>query len=158
MALVKCSECGKDVSSQAESCPGCGHPTKPASPPKNAGKQRTSKLSWILLVAIICGVLFFTQSRQFKEQRLPPMPVTVGFRNALLGPGMVLQIKNTSDRSIPVRVTVVNPSIKVGKTFRLDISARNTGEIGHLEGWALSHGDTLSIYNDGFKTWNGSIP
>lgn len=26
MALIKCSECGKDISDQASSCPSCGHP------------------------------------------------------------------------------------------------------------------------------------
>ena len=28
MALVKCSECGKEISSNAESCPNCGNPMK----------------------------------------------------------------------------------------------------------------------------------
>ena len=31
MALVKCSECGKEVSSNAEACPNCGNPTRPKS-------------------------------------------------------------------------------------------------------------------------------
>lgn len=26
MALVRCPECGRDVSTQASACPGCGHP------------------------------------------------------------------------------------------------------------------------------------
>jgi len=26
MALIKCSECGRDVSDSASSCPNCGHP------------------------------------------------------------------------------------------------------------------------------------
>ena len=30
MALIKCPECGKDVSSEAESCPYCGYPIKTA--------------------------------------------------------------------------------------------------------------------------------
>ena len=28
MALIKCPECGKDVSSEAASCPYCGYPIK----------------------------------------------------------------------------------------------------------------------------------
>lgn len=28
MALIKCSECGKEISDKAASCPGCGYPTK----------------------------------------------------------------------------------------------------------------------------------
>ena len=34
MALIKCSECGKDVSDKAAACPGCGNPvqSKPSKP------------------------------------------------------------------------------------------------------------------------------
>ena len=32
MALVQCPECGKEVSSAAAACPGCGHPVLPAHP------------------------------------------------------------------------------------------------------------------------------
>lgn len=30
MAMMKCPDCGKDVSNQATACPGCGHPIKAA--------------------------------------------------------------------------------------------------------------------------------
>lgn len=28
MAIIQCSECGKDVSTKAKACPACGAPTK----------------------------------------------------------------------------------------------------------------------------------
>lgn len=38
MALITCPECPRDVSDQAASCPGCGHPLQRAAPPqKHAG-------------------------------------------------------------------------------------------------------------------------
>jgi len=46
MALVKCKECGKEISSQAESCPNCGR-KKPKS---------TSTVTWIVLGIIVFGV------------------------------------------------------------------------------------------------------
>ena len=33
MALVKCGECGREISDRAESCPGCGMPMQAAKPP-----------------------------------------------------------------------------------------------------------------------------
>ena len=42
MALVKCKECGEDVSSKAKSCPKCG--AKPA--------KQTSALTWIIFFII----------------------------------------------------------------------------------------------------------
>ena len=29
MAIIKCAECGRDISDAAAACPGCGHPLKP---------------------------------------------------------------------------------------------------------------------------------
>jgi hypothetical protein len=33
MALIKCSECGRDISDKAEACPGCGAPVTVSQPP-----------------------------------------------------------------------------------------------------------------------------
>lgn len=30
MALIDCPECGRQISTAAEACPGCGHPNRPA--------------------------------------------------------------------------------------------------------------------------------
>jgi TM2 domain-containing membrane protein YozV len=35
MALVKCMECGKEISSNAQACPSCGYTTRPAAESKN---------------------------------------------------------------------------------------------------------------------------
>ncbi|MDY0241308.1 MAG: zinc-ribbon domain-containing protein [Rhodospirillaceae bacterium] len=46
MSLVKCPECGKDVSDAATSCPNCGHPihARPASPPASSAAPATEKM------------------------------------------------------------------------------------------------------------------
>lgn len=61
MALIKCPECGKEVSSGAASCPNCGHPI---SPQKQIVKETVVKekkkrgcLSTILFVVIIIAVI-----------------------------------------------------------------------------------------------------
>ena len=46
MALVKCKECGKEVSIKAESCPQCGA----------KGKKKTSIFTWLVLFLIIAAV------------------------------------------------------------------------------------------------------
>jgi hypothetical protein len=37
MVLVKCPECGRDISSNAEACPNCGNPMKSTGAPQNTG-------------------------------------------------------------------------------------------------------------------------
>lgn len=50
MAIVKCRECRKDVSSEAANCPHCGAPVK--KPPKTFGCGTA-----VVLVVVIVGVL-----------------------------------------------------------------------------------------------------
>ena len=37
MALIHCRECGREISDQADACPGCGYPMKEKSSPSGAG-------------------------------------------------------------------------------------------------------------------------
>ena len=50
MALIKCKECGHDVSDKASACPNCGCPIG------NVDKQpeKTKTLLWLLVVALLC--------------------------------------------------------------------------------------------------------
>ncbi len=52
MALKKCKECGKDISSKAELCPHCG-----AKAPK-----KTSLVTWLILILILLGIYAANQS------------------------------------------------------------------------------------------------
>lgn len=61
MALVKCKECGEQVSTKAKTCPKCG-----AKPPK-----KTSFLTWAVLVFIALTVygVYQQESNMTPEQR-----------------------------------------------------------------------------------------
>lgn len=158
MALINCTECSKEISELAAACPGCGAPVLKANSAPATENKKTSKSTWAVLAAIIFGIFLYTQSRDYKEQSLPPLPVEVGFRNALTGPGLVLQVKNTSDKAIVTLVTLKSPTMQQEKSFRLDIPAQGITEVGHKEGWVLAHGDTLKIFNEQFQSWSGNIP
>jgi hypothetical protein len=47
MALIKCKECGQEVSKKAKTCPGCGAPVK----------AQTSGCAWLFLIGIIFMVV-----------------------------------------------------------------------------------------------------
>lgn len=49
MSLIRCEECGKDISDQAKKCPNCGYPVKK--------KLSTKKPIWIKIVAVIFGLI-----------------------------------------------------------------------------------------------------
>ena len=48
MALVKCTDCGKEVSENAETCPNCGNPVR----------LESKKLSSAAITLIIIGGIF----------------------------------------------------------------------------------------------------
>lgn len=54
MAMINCPECGEEVSSEATSCPNCGHPmTKPAGQP--------AAVLVMAIISIACSVYVLTQ-------------------------------------------------------------------------------------------------
>jgi hypothetical protein len=65
MALITCSECGRQISTAATACPGCGAPVtkvnpppSPAVPPPLLVAKTKSKSLWVWLAAVV-GVLLF---------------------------------------------------------------------------------------------------
>jgi hypothetical protein len=123
-----------------------------------ASLRRVSPLIWVVLVLVALGLGWLFQSAAFREIGRPPMPVEVGFRKALLGPGLVLDVSNNSDRQLSVLVDLANPTTKQEKSFRMDIAAHDMSELGHAEGWALASGDAIRISHHDYKSWTGSVP
>jgi hypothetical protein len=61
MALIKCIECGAEVSDKAAACPKCGHPVGPRTPFQAAyvpPPREEKKGGWLKWVAIVPAALF----------------------------------------------------------------------------------------------------
>lgn len=155
MALTTCTECQKQVSSNATACPHCGNPL--GSQPAAKEKKSTGSVTWIALILILVGVFWYLP-KVSREENLPAMPVAVKTRPALTGPGLVLVVKNTSSRYLTYMVTLKNPTTAQEKSFRLDAAPSGDVEIGHKEGWALSSGDIIKIVHSEYQSWGGNVP
>lgn len=73
MALIKCRECGKDVSTEAVACPNCGAPVALA--PKTTIGAKAKKHSNILgtfFLAIVFAVVIATCSNDYKNEESKP--------------------------------------------------------------------------------------
>ena len=66
MALIKCRECGKEISDKAKSCPNCGSPTFFA---EEENKDNLKSIAFIVL--IIGGVIFGVKYSQFCGRYIP---------------------------------------------------------------------------------------
>ena len=59
MALIKCSECGKEISSEAKVCPNCGKPLVIEQPIAQEDTSDCSKVAIISIGAILMIIGFF---------------------------------------------------------------------------------------------------
>ena len=99
MALINCSECGRQVSDKAESCPQCGAPIASALETEAAGaKLRTIQqagkrlkthifISAVLFWVGIVGVIVVAQSAS--RGGVPPSPVVTMVAITMIFAGLV---------------------------------------------------------------------
>lgn len=53
MALIKCTECGNEISDKAVSCPGCGAPVKEVQPVSVRGSKNVGCMTLIISLFIV---------------------------------------------------------------------------------------------------------
>lgn len=80
----------------------------------------------------------------------PELPVSVSYRKAMMGPGLVAIISTTIKQPVPVIATFSNPNLGTSKKMEIHLSASSSTEIGHAEGVILENGDTITIENKNY--------
>lgn len=135
---------------------GPGYPYE--APTSTPPKKETSWGTWLTALFLAGAAIWYFQSPLYKNQYKPEMPVKVGFRPSITGPGLVLRVENSSDRHLSILATLTNPSINDSRNFRLDVPPGGTSETGYREGWRLASGDRIVLTHDDYRNWQGSIP
>jgi hypothetical protein len=158
MGLRNCYECGNAVSDRASACPKCGAPqasavASPTSGPQAPTRRRTHPLAWMALAGIIG---YFSYAAY--QANLPKIPVAVKYRPALTQPGLVLMFENTSDSALTFVATLTRPATSNTRSLELLAGAHQTVSISSRDGWLGEHGDQVTLKNNHFQTWSGSIP
>src|SRR5437867_10845405 len=76
MALIRCYECGKEISSLATACPSCGAPTRstivPPSLPTRARPVSRAKQLFLGTLAVLTGLVFVLVIRGVTHQPNTP--------------------------------------------------------------------------------------
>jgi hypothetical protein len=161
MALRHCYECGNNVSDKAPACPKCGAPQGASLSAGMQGtltvqapqKRKTHPITWVILILLVSLAYYYS-----RQVSLPSLPITVQFRPALLGPGLVLMFENTSDSPITFVARLNRPATNITRSLELYAPAHRTVSIGSRDGWLGEHGDQITLKNNNSQTWNGSIP
>ena len=102
----------------------------------------------LIVVAVIACVLILNRAQELSR---PPLPVSVGFRQALMGPGLVAMFRNNSAVLLEVKATIQSSDINSTKTYQLVLPPNGVQEIGWLEGWSFVPGQRIDLMNNRFR-------
>jgi len=115
-------------------------------------KRKTHPITWVAFFAHV-GFAFY----YIRQLSLPPIPVAVQFRSALLWPGLAVMFENTSDSPITFVATLTRPATNVTKSLALHPGPQDNEH--SFTGWLVGeHGDQIALKNNSYKTWTGFIP
>lgn len=86
------------------------------------------------------------------------LPVSVRFRDALMGHGLVAILETTEKAPLTVAVTWESAATGRKLETQVNISAQGRAELGHREGFAIEPGDALSLFRKGFNPLEVKAP
>ena len=109
-------------------------------------KKIAKRILVYAVILLIVGVYFYEKG---VVQKMAAFPFEVKYRKALTGNGYVDQIVNTSGGSQPVKITLNISMFNRTKVYSTIIDAPQFREIGYMQGWAASSGDSITL------EWNG---
>ena len=95
---------------------------------------------------------------QLQQSAKPDLPVTISFRRALLGNGMVAMFKNFS--ASPLEVAAVFNSQATGQEQRRNLVLAPNGMqiIGPAQGWPFAPGQHVTLSNANYRTIEVIVP
>ena len=76
---------------------------------------------------------------------LPVVPVKLTPGKPIFDSGLMLQIRNTSDKTIAITVSIERPSTGKTKVYEFTIDSGLGKNIGQTEGWAFIAGDAVKV-------------
>jgi len=83
--------------------------------------------------------------------------MVVKSRPAMIGNGQVIMFENQSNAPLSVAATLTHPATNLQKVYQIDTPPRGSKSIGSLEGWTGQSGDTITLANNNYQSWSGSI-
>lgn len=84
-------------------------------------------------------------------EKKPELPVTVSFRQAMMGPGNVAIFSTTIKSPVSILVTLHSSALGTTKQFELHLESSHSTELGHIEGAVIENGDTITIENQNYS-------
>jgi len=85
------------------------------------------------------------------------LPISVGFRRALLGKSLVVEFKNNSSEAIPFSAAVTDARSGYSKSGNVVIPPNGRVELGQMQGWIFTSGQHPALANASYRPMELSI-
>jgi len=91
-------------------------------------------------------------------EKVRQLPIKYGFRKALLGNGLVLEIRNISPNILSLNITITNTTFNQAKVFNEVLDSGRLLQLGHMQGAQIAPGDRITITSDGYDAGQINVP
>lgn len=88
----------------------------------------------------------------------PPLPMHVTFRESKVTKGLVCSIRNDSGKHLQIKSTFTSRTTGQTQEKILTFLPAETLEIGFLEGWRFTSGETVKLWNADFQEKVVQVP
>lgn len=116
-------------------------------------KRRISVLAGVVVAVV--GLMITGCSEGVSK---PKMPVTVTYRESVVGEGYVVRFQNQTAKYLQVRVRFKNRTLNQEKDGYIDLSPNGSTEIGWMEGWKFVSGETITLSHEDYASASYRIP
>jgi hypothetical protein len=124
-----------------------------------ASLQAEQQQSAQLKASLEAATQQITQTQQQVAQlQKKDLPVTLNFRKALLGPGLVAMFKNNSSTPLEVAAELSSQSTGERRTVNLVIPANGIEQVGFQQGWPFAAGQHIVLENGAYRSLEFTVP
>lgn len=137
-----------------------------APPPLPARKPVSARRVLVIVASIllVCGTGVVALAAvvgafsKVVEAGKPEMPVAVTYRKAAFGPGLVLQLRNNSDRTLTVVLEHHNPTLSTRVRNSVDLGPHAIVELGWAENFKFASGDEVKLDHAEYQALHVRLP
>ena len=140
MALLKCVDCGREVSDAAPVCPGCGHPASPRPAASSAASGAAGPVGILLVLG--AGALFVWCELRPSTRDNAPAPPTIAASPPVVTPPAAPVDAGEAAEVLPPDEAAKDVAIVLKGTYPLSCKAA-----GATSDWATCHDETKGFDN-----------
>jgi hypothetical protein len=98
------------------------------------------------------------QAAQMQVEAKPDLPLSIGFRRAILGTGLVMELRNNAGSELEVAAVFISGATDQTQRRNLVLAPSRVVQFGSAEGWAFVPGQRIAFSNVNYRPAEIVVP